>query len=164
MEEHDDNADDGDEDGDDAEDGGDPDEDEEMRLLNELEGSRLYTVIFRTGDTIGDSGTCLDNVEHMLSKMTGSIASTASSVSWTKYLADKGLPLSPAADAEPASICDGCKERYTTARSVLSVCGDHQCQCDKCKLLGHHEHSCRWRRITLRTAIALKTWSVIKNR
>ena len=156
MQEDDDNEDDGDGDGDDAEDGGDPDEHEEMRLLNELEGSRLYIVIFRTGATIGDSGTCLDNVENMLSKMGGSIASTASSVSWTKYLADKGLPLSPAADAEPASICDGCKERYTTAGSILSVCDDHQCQCDKCKLLGRHGRSCRWRRVTLRAAIANK--------
>ena len=49
LEEDDDNEDDGDEDGDDAEDGGDPDEDEEMRMLNKLEGNKAARAKNRVG-------------------------------------------------------------------------------------------------------------------
>ena len=47
LEEDDDNEDDGDEDGDDAEDGGDPEEDEEMRVLNEMEGKKAASTTKR---------------------------------------------------------------------------------------------------------------------
>ena len=47
LEEDDDNEDDGDEDGDDAEDGGDPEEDEEMRVLNEMDGKKATSTTKR---------------------------------------------------------------------------------------------------------------------
>ena len=47
LQEDDDNEDDGDEDGDDAEHGGDPEEDEEMRVLNEMEGKKATSITKR---------------------------------------------------------------------------------------------------------------------